>query len=103
MSARHENTPSLAWGGGRQPEDFYTLPLPLKRGVGRPRKADALTAAQRAKRYRDRKRAAKIRQLQKPGIMYRGPRGETWTGRGLVPMWLRSLIRDGKDKEFFRV
>jgi len=40
----------------RQPEDVFTLDLidpVVKRGRGRPRKADALTPAQRAQRYRD--------------------------------------------------
>ncbi|MDR1994036.1 hypothetical protein [Azonexus sp.] len=38
-----------------------TLPLPgISRPVGRPRKPDALTPAQRAKRYRQRQKAAAI-------------------------------------------
>ncbi len=44
----------------KQPEDKRTIELSLeqqKRGRGRPAKADALTPAQRAKRYRDAKRA----------------------------------------------
>jgi DNA-binding protein H-NS len=32
-------------------------------------------------------------------IKYRGPNGETWTSRGLVPKWLTSLIADGHSKE----
>ena len=32
---------------------------------------------------------------------YRGPNGETWTGRGLTPRWLAGLIADGKTKEDF--
>jgi hypothetical protein len=41
----------------RQPEDNQTLELPLteKRGRGRPRKEKALTPAERARRYRERK------------------------------------------------
>jgi hypothetical protein len=47
----------------KQPEDTRTAELPLdqvaqRRGRGRPAKADALTAAQRAKRYRDARRSA---------------------------------------------
>lgn len=34
---------------------------------------------------------------------YRGPNGETWSGRGLTPRWLASLIASGKTKEDFAV
>lgn len=29
--------------------------------------------------------------------------GETWSGRGMVPRWLRAEVSLGKDKESFRV
>lgn len=32
---------------------------------------------------------------------YRGPNGETWTGRGLTPKWLSTLIAAGQSKEAF--
>ncbi len=32
---------------------------------------------------------------------YRGPNGETWTGRGLTPRWLAPLLAQGKSKEEF--
>ena len=34
---------------------------------------------------------------------FRGPNGETWTGRGLMPRWLAVLVQAGQDKESFRV
>ncbi|HYW56829.1 MAG TPA: H-NS histone family protein [Polaromonas sp.] len=34
---------------------------------------------------------------------YRGPAGETWSGRGLTPRWLAALIAEGKAKEEFAV
>jgi DNA-binding protein H-NS len=34
---------------------------------------------------------------------YRGPNGETWSGRGLMPRWLGVLVQAGQDKESFRV
>jgi DNA-binding protein H-NS len=34
---------------------------------------------------------------------YRGPNGETWSGRGLTPRWLAALISQGKTKEEFAV
>ena len=32
---------------------------------------------------------------------YRGPNGETWSGRGLTPRWLSVLLAQGKNKEDF--
>jgi hypothetical protein len=43
----------------RQAADLYTLDLIDKPKRGRPRKPDALTPAQRAKRYRDKERSEK--------------------------------------------
>ena len=34
---------------------------------------------------------------------YRGPNGDTWTGRGLTPRWLRALEAQGKKKEEFAI
>jgi DNA-binding protein H-NS len=34
---------------------------------------------------------------------YRGPNGESWSGRGLTPRWLASLIEQGKSKEDFAI
>lgn len=34
---------------------------------------------------------------------YRGPNGETWTGRGLMPRWLSALVASGKTKEQFAI
>jgi len=36
-------------------------------------------------------------------IKYRGPNGETWTGRGLMPRWLAAFVALGKSKESFAV
>lgn len=36
-------------------------------------------------------------------VKYRGPTGETWSGRGLAPRWLAALIAQGKAKEEFAV
>ena len=41
---------------------------------------------------------AKANRRSKPAIKYRGANGETWTGRGLCPKWLRGL-----NKEDFKV
>lgn len=34
---------------------------------------------------------------------YRGPEGQTWSGRGLTPRWLKSLVDLGGKKEEFLV
>ena len=34
---------------------------------------------------------------------YRGPNGETWSGRGLAPRWLSMLTASGKSKADFAV
>ena len=34
---------------------------------------------------------------------YRGPNGETWTGRGLMPKWLSALVAQGQSKESFAI
>ena len=34
---------------------------------------------------------------------FRGPNGETWSGRGLTPKWLASLVAQGQSKESFAV
>ena len=34
---------------------------------------------------------------------YRGPEGEAWTGRGLMPRWLAALVAQGRTKEEFAI
>lgn len=34
---------------------------------------------------------------------YRGPDGQTWSGRGLTPRWLASLVAEGRAKEDFSI
>jgi DNA-binding protein H-NS len=34
---------------------------------------------------------------------YRGPNGETWSGRGLMPRWLATLVAQGQGKEAFLI
>jgi DNA-binding protein H-NS len=34
---------------------------------------------------------------------YRGPAGETWSGRGLMPRWLNTLVEQGTKKEDFAI
>ena len=34
---------------------------------------------------------------------FRGPEGETWSGRGLMPRWLAALVAQGQPKENFAI
>jgi DNA-binding protein H-NS len=34
---------------------------------------------------------------------FRGPGGEVWSGRGLMPRWLSALVASGRPKEDFAV
>lgn len=38
--------------------------------------------------------------VYKAPIKYRGPNGETWTGLGFLPRWIKD---SGKDKEEFKI
>jgi DNA-binding protein H-NS len=35
-------------------------------------------------------------------VRYRGPNGETWSGRGRMPKWLQTLEAEGRSREEFR-
>ena len=34
---------------------------------------------------------------------FRGPNGETWSGRGLTPRWLAELLDQGRQKDDFAI
>jgi DNA-binding protein H-NS len=34
---------------------------------------------------------------------FRGPNGETWSGRGLTPKWLAALVEQGRTKSEFAI
>lgn len=34
---------------------------------------------------------------------FKGPNGETWSGRGLTPRWLSALVAQGRSKEEFAI
>ena len=36
-------------------------------------------------------------------VLYRGPGGETWTGKGRKPRWIQILESEGRNKEEYRV
>lgn len=53
------------------------------------------------------KRAARKADGDKPKravpVKYKGPNGETWTGRGQKPVWLAELIKQGRTAEEFLI
>jgi DNA-binding protein H-NS len=67
---------------------------PGKAGRGRPKAgADKLPKAPKAPKKATTPVAAK----------FRGPNGETWSGRGLTPKWLAALVAQGQSKEAFAI
>jgi DNA-binding protein H-NS len=49
-------------------------------------------------------KAAGKRKASAPVVAkYRGPNGEAWSGRGLMPKWMSALVADGKTKADFAV
>src|SRR4051794_25366354 len=41
--------------------------------------------------------------LGKVAPKYRGPKGETWAGRGAEPVWMREATKKGKKREDFLI
>lgn len=68
-------------------------------------KAGAKTAktAKTAKATGAKRKTAARKTGQVVAAKYRGPNGETWSGRGLAPRWLATLIASGKSKEDFAI
>ncbi len=69
----------------------------LQTGKGRGVKAKAGVSARRTDASAKKKTASAV------AVKYRGPAGETWSGRGLTPRWLAALLSQGKTKEEFAV
>ncbi len=85
----------------------------LQHGTGKPRRSRAAKPA--AKKPAAKKVAGKKVAVKKAGrksssqkgakvaAKYRGPNGESWSGRGLMPRWLAAQVVAGKPKENFAV
>jgi DNA-binding protein H-NS len=52
---------------------------------------------------RGRKSAPVVKSGNPAPVKFRGPNGETWSGRGLMPRWLAAQVAGGKAKESFAV
>jgi len=77
----------------------------LQSAVGKPRqrlgKAKVMPGKKTAAKKAVRKPAAKSG--VKVAAKYRGPKGETWSGRGSMPRWLADLVAQGKSRESFAI
>jgi DNA-binding protein H-NS len=71
---------------------------PGKSAKGRARKSAAPVAGKKP-----RAKAAGNKTGAVVAAKYRGPNGEVWTGRGLMPRWLAALVAQGKTKADFAI
>lgn len=44
-----------------------------------------------------------VRKLKRLKPKYVGPNGESWAGRGRVPVWMKKALEEGKTLEDFKV
>ena len=90
----------------RQAIEHYGLTaadLGLAAGPGRGRRAAAAAAgAPAVKRGRPAKKAA-VKKKFTVAPKFRDDAGNTWSGRGLQPVWLRTAIAGGKKLEDFAI
>ncbi len=70
-------------------------------GQSRQRRAKATPGRKPAVKKAVRKAANKAG--AKVAAKYRGPQGETWSGRGSMPRWLVDLVAQGKTRESFAI
>lgn len=77
----------------------------LQQATGKPRqrrgKAKAAPVKKTAVKKVARKTAGKAG--AKVAAKYRGPKGETWSGRGSMPRWLAELVAQGRTRESFAI
>jgi DNA-binding protein H-NS len=64
---------------GIRPEDLFGRPEPTRKASGNGRKRGKVSA------------------------QFRGPEGQTWSGRGRPPVWLSTLETQGRSREEFRI
>ncbi len=81
----------------------HTLIAELNRAVGEIKNGGNSGQARVEKNSSARMKRGGPRKGSKVAAKYRGPSGETWSGRGLTPVWLRSLVKQGKKAEGFLI
>jgi DNA-binding protein H-NS len=70
-----------------------------------PRRAVKTVGAGRGRRRGSANGKGRVHPLKgtKAPIKYRGPNGETWSGRGLAPRWLAELEKKGKKRDSYLI
>ncbi len=48
-------------------------------------------------------KAPKVTSSNPAPAKYKGPNGESWSGRGLAPKWLAALIADGHSRDEYLI
>ena len=71
-------------------------------GLNRSAKASKKSASSNGAAQKKRKANATA-PGNKVAAKYRGADGQTWSGRGLMPRWLKALVTDGHSREEFLV
>ena len=74
--------------------------LAALQGRAAAKRASVNGAARKARGGRPKAHALRGRKV---APKYRGPNGETWSGRGLAPRWLSELERKGKKRDSFLI
>ena len=69
--------------------------------VAMARRAKGKPAANSRRAPAKTKKSSAAKVTAKVAAKYRGPSGETWTGRGLTPRWLTALLAQGNTREDF--
>lgn len=77
----------------------------LQQGAGKTRRVRGKARATRTKKGAAKQVVPKTARKTgtKVAAKYRGPNGETWSGRGLMPRWLAALVKQGRKKDDFAV
>ena len=77
-------------------KDLQSASTPTK-GRGRPAGKDTAAVAQKPVRVKGKRTGVPV------AAKYKGPNGETWTGRGLTPRWLKAMLDQGRNKDEFAI
>jgi DNA-binding protein H-NS len=75
------------------------LTAPAKKGAGRSK----TSVAGKTKTVKASKSTKGPKSGAKAAVKFKGPNGEAWTGRGLTPKWLASLVAQDRSNEEFAV
>ena len=75
----------------------------LSDGAGQFRREARTGASKKGRAYKAGRGNGQIKRRAKVAPKYRGPDGETWSGRGLSPRWLVAQEKQGKKRESFLI